>query len=229
MRSMRFNTLAWRSWESWFLLGATLYLALMLNQSLGIAASTPVFPIMLILMPLLMVFLGQVARLAGSHCLHMAVFMVLIGGIGLLLGVRLEFGPNGLLGLSGWCSVLPAPSLDAALTKATIAPLTYGGMLLGCNLGMAFSSGLYRQTRDGLRTTLLRYLSCNSGMILGMLIAEASLRSLEAAFEATPDAVSMLSTMFAGMIVGMWAGWWLVEQIAWDLSPCAHRRASERP
>lgn len=197
--------------ETGLLLSSAACLALLVGDSAGLAWSPTAAPAALIVLPLLAVALARSARLAGSHCLHMAVFMAVGGGIGLLAGAGRDFGPLGLISLAGWCSVLPAFSIDGALARASIAPWSYAGMLIGCNLGMALSSTLFRPRQNAYRPLAVRYLFCNGWMVLGMLAAEAALPALSADVAAPPSAIAMVVVMFAGMIGGMWTGWWSVE------------------
>lgn len=194
--------------EAWLVPGLTMALGLILAQSIGMDAS---FPWLVGIGIPLALYLVLLARRSGSHCLHMAVFMVVLGGIGLLIGARIDFGPFGLSTLTGWCSVLPALSLDAVWTKIALAPWTYGGMLVACNLGMALSSHLFGGPATGRRGLVLRFTACNAGMIMGMFLAEALMPGLETGITGTSAMAAMFLLMVSGMTAGMWAGWWSVQ------------------
>ena len=197
--------------ETGLLVGMALMLGLLLAESVGIGTDAVVSPVLVGGLPPLALSLVVLARRLSSHCLHMAVFMGGLGSIGLLIGARLDFGPLGLVTLTGWCSVLPALGLDAAWNKVSLAPWSYGGMLAGCNLGMALSAHLVGPSPARRRTFLLRYLACNGGMIIGMFLAEALLPAFEAGIEGGSAVAAMFLTMIFGMTAGMWVGWWSAE------------------
>lgn len=203
----------WKPLESLPLLGMAVVFGLLLVESAGMGIGAAGSRLVVFSAPLIALSVVYYARRSGAHCLHMSVFMVILGSIGLLIGARLDFGALGLVTLTGWCSVLPAFSLDAVWSKLLLAPCTYFGMLAGCNLGMLLSAHLTRQSDAKNRHHLLHYAACNTGMILGMFLAEAlASHPLPGTSMLNLSAVAgMYLFMILGMTAGMWAGWWTAE------------------
>jgi hypothetical protein len=189
---------------AWLLAGAAAALAVLTAASPGFVVGSPLSTGLLGMLPLLALSLAGLARRLGSRCLHMAVFMAVTGGLGLLLGARLDFGAPGLVALADWCRVSPPLGVEGIRTVLAIAPWTYGAMLIGCNLGMGLS--LLFWPGVPVRPSVPRYLACNAGMVVGMFLAEgAAIWTLAGGTGAGPG--GMFWRMVLGMTAGMWAGW----------------------
>jgi len=155
------------------------------------------------------------------HCAQMCVCAVLLGSIGMLLGARLDFGQLGLAAFAGSCRVLEPGGLESLLRQTAVAPATTTGMLVGCNLAMALSTGYSRRPVTSRSAAILRFVACNAGMILGMSLAEIPLPGSSTIVPDVPADVRMLSLMMLGMAAGMWGGWWLAEGLRWGWSRSA--------
>lgn len=148
---------------------------------------------------------------ARSHCAQMCLCAVVLGSAGLMLGARLDFGQLGLAAVADWCRELRPGGLDSLRGQIAMAPWTSAGMLIGCNLGMALASGYLHLPVGTRRLSILRFASCNAGMVLGMLLAEVLVRVAAAAAPGLPSDLRLLFIMMLGMGAGMWMGWWSVE------------------
>jgi hypothetical protein len=208
MPSIPFELPARRLGETWLLLAMTAALAILLAGSagMGVGGAMPAA------LPFVALMLLRLARRAQSHCLHRSVFMVAAGSIGLLLGARIDFGPLGLITLADWCTSPPALGFDVPWSTATLAPWTYAGMLAGCNLGMALSEYFLRSAADRGKS-ILHYLACNAGMLVGMFLAEASVPLLTPMNAGGSAPAVMFWLMVLGMTAGMWAGWWSADSL----------------
>ena len=199
------------AFEAPLLLMTTAGLGWLFSDAAAVERSVSIGLILGLLVPFSMVAAAAVARRIGSHCLHMAVYMVVGGGIGLVAGAQVDFGPLGLVGLAAWCSTLPVFSVDGAVTRAAVATWSYTGMFIGCNLGMLMSNLAYRQDPFSRRLLPVRYLFCNGWMLVGMLLAESAWPNAAFLVSAAFAATGMVAVMFAAMTAGMWLGWWSVD------------------
>lgn len=133
-----------------------------------------------------------------KHQLRMMVFMLLFGWLGLLIGLRLDFGDVGFIALQSLCKSFESAAWVVWEFKLSIAPLTYLGMLLGCNFGM----WLVERQRDhkaeeSSRRPFLRLAILNLGMLSGMVLIEYWSAAFSLSF------LESLGLMFAGMCGGM--------------------------
>lgn len=128
----------------------------------------------------------------------------LLGGLGLLVGARLDFGQMGLAALADLCTTTLPSWLATLGYRIAAAPWSYGGMLAGCAAGLLlaipWSAGGYR---DG-AARLARLLTCIAGMLLGMQVVEQLSLDAWLATANLSAATRMLATMTLGMASGMW-------------------------
>jgi len=189
----------------------TLVLAVLLVESAGLGADVlPAFA-WIAFMPVIAVSIAALARSRNLRCLHMTLFAVVLGSVGMLLGAILDFGRFGLAVLADWCSALPPVGLDTIASRVAPAPWTYLGMLIGCNLGMVLSTATLRPVAVPAAMLMTRLVCCNAGMMLGMILTEALLPASFAGFSGVPGPVRMFIVMVLGMTAGMWGGWWIAE------------------
>jgi hypothetical protein len=150
---------------------------------------------------------------------HMLLYMLFVGNLGMLVGARLDFGASSLLALTHWCHMHPGLELATIIDKLAGAPWTYGLMLVGCNLGMLLSDWIWARSQPHGTISAGRlahygtarcYLSCNLGMLAGMLIAEGLMPGGHHHHHiAVGGALAMVAIMAAGMSIGMLIGLWL--------------------
>lgn len=197
--------------DSLILLATSLALVALLVESSGIDAALLTASAWIAVIPMLAVGLGATARNRNMRCLHMAVFAVVLGSTGMLVGARLDFGRFGLAALADWCSALPPLALDTIVSRVAPAPWTYLGMLAGCNLGMLLSIATQRQVAAPDSTLLIRMACCNAGMAVGMVVAEAALSASLSGLAGVSAPLRIFIVMLAGMTAGMWGGWWIAE------------------
>jgi len=193
--------------ESSLQLGTTLVLALLLLESPGTGAMSVASLAVAMAVPALALSLCVIARRRGFHCLHMAVGAALLGSVGMLIGVRLDFGPFGLATLAEWCTARSPAGLDSVREQLVSAPWTYGAMLVGCNVGMALSARPAGQTAATRSTLIVRCAACSAGMLLAMFLTEALLRISSADVDGVRAELRALLIMVLGMTAGMWGGW----------------------
>ena len=162
--------------------------------------------------------MGWLARRIGSQWLHMLIYMLLFGNLGLLVGAWFDFGSAGLVGLTHWCHMHAGLAPGVIAAKLAGAPWSYGLMLLGCNLGMRVSELVWRRQRPAMAVhqagrgpAVVRcYIACNLGMLAGMLLAEGLMPGGHHHHQIAMDTVMlMLFVMALGMSVGMLLGWWV--------------------
>lgn len=196
------------AWGLALLITAAVFLT---SQALG-AGLSPQF--MLILAFTLLgsaQMLQRVARWSGFGYVKTLLLMTMLGHLGMLLGVALDFGDAGLVMLAGWCSTRSGAGLGDLWSKLGIAPWGHVGMLIGCNLGMLLSGcGNSPPVRRGMPAWLFLTV-CNLGMLLGLLVLElwqpavsGDLRQL---------ALIIVVQMLLAMAVGMAGTWWLTQRI----------------
>jgi len=160
----------------------------------------------------------RLARRVGAQWLHMLIYMLLFGNLGLLAGAWLDFGSAGLVGLTHWCHMHAGLEPGVIAAKLTGAPWSYGLMLLGCNLGMRVSELVWRRQRPGMAVhragrgaAVVRcYIACDLGMLAGMLLAEGLMPGGHHHDQIAMDTILlMLFVLGLGMSVGMLLGWWV--------------------
>lgn len=194
--------------EALLLLAMTMVLVLLLMEWSGLVAIEVASLALLAALPALAMLLCAIARRWNLHCLHSSVFAIVLGGIGVLAGSRLDFGQFGLVSLAEWCRAMQAVSLDTMWAQVASAPWTYGGMLGGCNLGLALSTRFFDRAVPTRPEFTLRLIACNAGMILGMLLPEILLSRTSLVGGDARTAARLLQDMVLGMTAGMWIGWW---------------------
>ena len=206
-----------RRWgtETLLLLATTVVLALLLIESEGIGAAAIPSLALLAVLPATAVSLCLIARRWDLHCLHMSVCAVVLGSIGVVAGARLDFGQFGLMTIADWCRVLRPLSLDTIRNQVASAPWTYAGMLGGCNLGLALSMQFFNRTVATRPAFTARFVACNAGMMLGMLLTEFLPAASYSTIDGVPAAARMFLIMILGMTAGMWGGWWSAEWVMW--------------
>lgn len=147
--------------------------------------------------------------------LTVVFFAAILGHLGFLLGLMMDFGPAGLLMLASWCSSIGglAPGNIGAMFPAS--PWSHAGMLLGCNLGMILAGcGRLPLVPRTLPKSLFLFW-CNVGMVGGMLLL--SILPLTAGQGLTTLAIVMLLQMSCGMALGMVGAWWGLKAHSWIL------------
>lgn len=128
----------------------------------------------------------------------------LLGGLGLLVGARLDFGLMGPAALADLCSTT-LPSWFATLGyRIAAAPWSYGGMLAGCTAGLLLAIPWSADGYRGGATRLARLVTCTAGMLLGMRVVEQLSLDAWLATANLSAAPRMLATMTLGMAAGMW-------------------------
>ena len=219
--------------EILLLVATTAVLALLLIESAGIGTLAMPSLALLVALPGLAVSLCVFAHRVGFHCLHMSVFSVVLGSIGVLAGARLDFGQLGLMTIADWCRVLEPFTLDTIRNQVASAPWIYAGMLGGCTLGLALSTRFFDRAAATRPAFSLRFVACNAGMMLGMLVTEALAPGSGSALDAVPAAARTFLMMILGMTAGMWSGWWSAEWVLrgwrrWVLPAALQDASSQR-
>jgi len=160
---------------------------------------------------------ARAARRPGRRWLHMVIYMLIFGNLGMLAGAWLDFGSHALVGLTHWCHMHPGLAPAEVIAKLAGAPWSYGLMLAGCNAGMLLSDRLWCGAGHAAgacapsRASPLRcYGACNLGMLAGMLLAEGLMPGGHHHHHiASAGVLAMLGIMAGGMTAGMLLGWWL--------------------
>lgn len=221
-----------RPGETLLVLASILVTGALLAESFGTSYFSLLFAVPVAVAAALTLLAVRLTRRFGFPLLHMVLFMALVGNVGLLVGASLDFGPAGLVALTGAFSKLPPLSLQTVWTKLTLAPFTYGGMLLGCNLGMWLAGRLTGDDPSVCQACTLRYATQygphNVGMVLGMFLAGGLMPALRMHLPAIAPALIMLALMSIGMAVGSLVGSerWPLILSAFAASPIlAHGRA----
>ncbi len=192
------------AWSLALLVMATLFLT---SQALDVALSERLLVTLLTTLAVSLWALQLVAGWRGIFYLKTLLIMLLMGQLGMLFGAALDFGAAGLVMLAGWCTTLGGSGLGSLWVKLGIAPWSYAGMLIGCNLGMLLSGCLNSQSMQrGMPPWLFLPLS-NLGMLLGLLAIEAWQPAVSGSLQNL--AVLMVLQMLLAMAAGMIAIWWL--------------------
>jgi hypothetical protein len=177
------------------------------SQALDVALSER---LLVTLLTTLAVSLWALQLLAGWRSvfyLKTLLIMLLMGQLGMLFGAAMDFGAAGLVMLAGWCTTLGGSGLGSLWVKLGIAPWSYAGMLIGCNLGMLLSGCLNSPSmRREMPHWLFLSLS-NLGMLLGLLAIEAWQPAVSGSLQDL--ALLMVLQMLLAMAAGMAAIWWL--------------------
>ncbi|MDJ0833701.1 MAG: hypothetical protein QNJ69_09290 [Gammaproteobacteria bacterium] len=167
----------------------------------------PLSPLVLMLAGLLMpltAMLMQWIRIQGRQQTSSWLLLIILGYLGLLLGVQLDFGAPGLLILATWCSSYSDSGLVYLWGKLTIAPCSHLGMMLGCNLALL----MHCQHKLNWQYIVL----CNIGMLGGMLLVE--IWQPVFAQDTRMLAIVIIIQMMAAMLLGMAAIAWLMRRRA---------------
>ncbi len=195
-------------WGLALLVTATLFLT---SQALAIGFSERLLLALLITLALSVWVLQLLAGWRGIRYLKALLIMLLLGLLGMLSGALLDFGAAGLVMLTAWCSTLGGSGLGSLWSKLGIAPWSYAGMWIGCNLGMLLSACHGRPaTQWGMSPWQFRSLS-NLGMLLGLLAMEAWQPVVSGSLQNL--AALMLVQMLLSMVAGMALVWWLAAQL----------------
>lgn len=211
MHSLRFKTLARHDVVLTVLLGLITVQLLLLSQVLGVGLTKMSTGLLLVGLPLLMLALVYAARYANSRCAHMAIFMVIAGNLGMMLGSMWDSGQPGLLAMTALCSSVPGFDPGMIWTRISTAPWMFAGMLLGCNLGMLLSDWMLQEHRQAGVNVAVLYPVCNVGMLGGMLLVESFMPAQETFATPVAATATMISLMLSGMSLGMLLSWWLAE------------------
>ncbi len=150
-------------------------------------------------------------RMAGSRAYRPAAllcFSAVLGHLGFMLGLLMDFGAAGLLLLAAWCGSQESAGWISVAQMVGVAPLGHFGMLIGCNLGMLLAGCDRLYFGDARPSKVLVLFICNVGMILGMTLAiglwpldnSASLSTIGLLI-----AVQMLLSMLTGMLAALLA------------------------
>ncbi len=162
-------------------------------------------PALIMLLGLLMPVSALSMQWIRTHNRHRArswLLLMLLGYLGLLLGVQLDFGAPGLLILATWCSSNNDPGLVYLWGKLTIAPASHLGMLLGCNLALLLQS----RHKFNWRYIVI----CNIGMLGGMLLVEVWQPVF--AQDTRMLAIVIVVQMVTAMLLGMAAIGWFMQR-----------------
>jgi hypothetical protein len=112
-----------RPGETPLVLASILVTGALLAESFGTSYFSLLFAVLVAVAAGLTLLAVRLTRRLGFPLLRMVLFMALAGNVGLLLGARLDFGPAGLVALTGAFSKLPPLSLQTVWTKLTLEPL----------------------------------------------------------------------------------------------------------
>ena len=186
---------------------------LLLYRLLELPLAAPLNALLLSSVPVLILLLAHLARQIRSSGLHMSLYMLVLAHLGILLGVMLDFGAQGLLTLAGLCGSLSELSPQLLWTLISTAPWTFAGMLLGSNLGMWLSNRSLTVDIHP-RPGVLMYLVCNIGMLAGMFLLEALVPVAWFTSEPRSGVMIMLLLMLLGMGLGMLLAWWLLGRLS---------------
>ena len=187
---------------------------LLLYHLLEVPVAAPLNALLLTGVPLLFLLLTHLARQLPSSCLHMSLLMLVLAHLGILLGVMLDFGQQGLLTLAGLCGSLSELSPQLLWSVITTAPWTFAGMVVGSNLGMWLSNRSLAVDIHGARPGMLMYPVCNIGMLAGMVLLEVLVPVGWFTSEPRSGVMVMLLLMLLGMGMGMLFGWWLLGRLS---------------
>jgi hypothetical protein len=197
--------------EAWGLALLGVAVLFLTKQALGLGNSGWQLTGLLLILPATALGLRLAASWPGFIYFKTLWAMILLGQLGMLAGLALDFGPPGLLLLAGWCSTLGGGALDDLGRKLLLAPWGHAGMLLGCNLGMLLT-GCSRALaqRRGMSAWLFLAWS-NLGMLAGLLATE--LWPLPAVDSLQQLALLVVMQMLLAMGAGMGAVWWLSQRL----------------
>ena len=201
MRWMSFEGLIRPGQVDWVIALLVCSSLLLTVRSLGFPVSHVLMLILVMLLPLTAQTMRWIRTHQHQHK-NSWLLLMLLGYLGLLLGVQLDFGAPGLLILATWCSSNTEPGLVYLWGTLTIAPSSHLGMLLGCNLALLI------QYRDKLNW---RYIVlCNIGMLGGMLLVE--IWQPVFAQDTRMLAIVIVIQMMAAMLLGMAAISWVMQR-----------------
>ena len=186
---------------------------LLLYRMLELPVAAPSYALLLSGVPVLILLLAHVARQTRTSGLHMSLFMLVLAHLGILLGVVLDFGEQGLLTLASLCGSLSELNPQRLWLLLSSAPWTFAGMMLGSNLGMWLSNrSLALDGHPG--PGVFTYAVCNIGMLAGMILLELMVPSNWFTSDPRLAVMIMLMLMLTGMGLGMLLAWWLLGRLA---------------
>lgn len=143
----------------------------------------------------------------GHARLLLAMFAA--GGAGMLVGGVIDFGTLGLYGVLEICRSRSSggfwPGLAELWWKVDVMPRAYLGMLVGGTAGMWLVEGADRYPPAPSWQRVGCYALCNTGMLVGMALAELAVARLASGVALPVAGALMLLAMLAGMAVGMGA------------------------
>lgn len=128
-----------------------------------------------------------------------------LGGAGLWLGARMDFGAVGLAALADLCATSRASLPDTRFYRIGAAPWSHVGMLAGCTAGLLLVGRFPARRPRDCSALGVRLLACNAGMLVGMSVVEL----LSPASWPVLGRVAVTTRMFLIMMLGMGIGMWL--------------------
>jgi hypothetical protein len=196
--------------------------ALFLAYLLGLSSSQLIMFTVFVGIPVALACSSLLSRATANCRLCMPVVMFASGGFGLLLGAIADFGQFGLFGLVGLCRSLSSNVFwlgpEQLWLKINLMPWTYFGMLVGGNMGMVVFNTLYQRHALSLGRQIGLFGTCNTGMLLGMLITE----DLVTRFTIDLGQVLAGSLMVVAMLLGMTLGMSALLAVALRISRIIH-------
>ena len=137
-----------------------------------------------------------------SNVVPKLIYMTLIGWLGFLVGLWVDFGPLGLLLLADLCTVTTGGVWGNVVKSLNIAPSTHMGMFIGCNVGMMMGCTCSVVRKGSPASYLFRLLLLNVGMWGGMIVLE-SIRFSDLRSGYLGNSTVLILKMFIGMNAGM--------------------------
>jgi len=196
--------------SQWMMLGLSLVLVMLFVYLLALGAGPSLLLAIGITVPTGLAGYLLLCRAGSSRYTTMALGMFALGGIGMLLGCMVDFGPLGLYGLLSVCRNFPlgVGGVEVYWQKLQLSPWTYAGMWLGANLGMLLSRRDIGLAQESITGQLRIMAVCNLGMLAGLLPAEFLITQLvNLSWQVSAAGLmvlAMLLCMSAGMVVVLW-------------------------
>lgn len=160
-------------------------------------------------LPVTMLCYRLLARAGNKRCLRSLVVMFAAGGFGMLLGCIVDFGPLGLYELLGlcrsWASAEFWPGTTELWLMISLMPWACFGMLAFGNAGMMLFDALDHHRARSVTHLIGFYGVCNTGMLLGMMIAEHVVTRFSLGLGQEVAGALTVVAMLAGMTAGMTA------------------------
>jgi len=174
----------------------------------------PAVALISIVAPLALALFRRDTRAPPGGLVAGALAMTATGVLGMLLGLAIDAGPFGVLGVIALCNAPPlfAPGVDALLRHLHYMPAAFIGMLAG-NMLLSPVRGPDRDISPAPAARCGWHVLATLGMLWGMLYAERVSHGLFTTSHASLRITATLAAMALGMFVGTVAAAWLVAAI----------------